>query len=806
MSIDPEHLLSALRRARGKGLSLKQLSGQLRLGQSQRHPLRRALADLMKHGRASYDGHVYREVEGHDRADGDRRTASGETPRPQSRRAPAAMIEGARMHRDKGPAQGARKPGAEVTGVIHLKAEGYGFVSPLLGDGGREDDLFVPPQFTRGALDGDVVRARAIRGRDGRLAGEVLEVVERRRQLALGIYQAKGKAQWVIPHDRNLTGNIAVPRHPRARDGDMVKVRLHREIQGALQGEIISVLGDRGDPRFEILAAAYAEGFSDEFDPATLIAAQSVPDHVHPDEISGRRDLRHLPLVTIDGEDARDFDDAVHVSRTPGGYRLVVAIADVAHYVRPGGPLDREALRRATSVYFPGTVLPMLPERLSNGICSLNPDVDRLCTVCDLALDKSGTPLQADIYEAVMRSHARLTYTRVAEALAGDADPQLRPLLDDLKAAHELSKKLTRRRQLRGSIDFDLPEAKIVLDEQGRVAEIARRPRNDAHRLVEEFMLAANEAVARFFQVRGLPTVYRIHDQPDREKLDAFAALARSHGFDLPAGEELTPRVLNDFLKAVEGKPAQKALNSLLLRAMMQAQYSPDNIGHYGLAAPTYLHFTSPIRRYPDLMVHRLLKEHWVRGGRPLRDPEREEQEAYLAGVSAQCSDRERAAMKAERDVDNFYSALYMQDKVGEKFKAVVSGVADFGLFCELEEVFVEGLVPAESLGAGVELDKEMQRLIVGSSGRSYSIGDEIVVEVIAVDPARRRITLGLAEKGVAPAGQWLTPEDIVPSSTSRSKPRRQAPRAVAPSPRRPPRGSPPGRPPRRKGTRDGGR
>jgi len=806
MSIDPEHLLSALRRARGKGLSLKQLSGQLRLGQSQRHPLRRALADLMKHGRASYDGHVYREVEGHDRADGDRRTASGETPRPQSRRAPAAMIEGARMHRDKGPAQGARKPGAEVTGVIHLKAEGYGFVSPLLGDGGREDDLFVPPQFTRGALDGDVVRARAIRGRDGRLAGEVLEVVERRRQLALGIYQAKGKAQWVIPHDRNLTGNIAVPRHPRARDGDMVKVRLHREIQGALQGEIISVLGDRGDPRFEILAAAYAEGFSDEFDPATLIAAQSVPDHVHPDEISGRRDLRHLPLVTIDGEDARDFDDAVHVSRTPGGYRLVVAIADVAHYVRPGGPLDREALRRATSVYFPGTVLPMLPERLSNGICSLNPDVDRLCTVCDLALDKSGTPLQADIYEAVMRSHARLTYTRVAEALAGDADPQLRPLLDDLKAAHELSKKLTRQRQLRGSIDFDLPEAKIVLDEQGRVAEIARRPRNDAHRLVEEFMLAANEAVARFFQVRGLPTVYRIHDQPDREKLDAFAALARSHGFDLPAGEELTPRVLNDFLKAVEGKPAQKALNSLLLRAMMQAQYSPDNIGHYGLAAPTYLHFTSPIRRYPDLMVHRLLKEHWVRGGRPLRDPEREEQEAYLAGVSAQCSDRERAAMKAERDVDNFYSALYMQDKVGEKFKAVVSGVADFGLFCELEEVFVEGLVPAESLGAGVELDKEMQRLIVGSSGRSYSIGDEIVVEVIAVDPARRRITLGLAEKGVAPAGQWLTPEDIVPSSTSRSKPRRQAPRAVAPSPRRPPRGSPPGRPPRRKGTRDGGR
>jgi ribonuclease R len=260
--------------------------------------------------------------------------------------------------------------------------------------------------------------------------------------------------------------------------------------------------------------------------------------------------------------------------------------------------------------------------------------------------------------------------------------------------------------------------------------------------------------------------------------------------------------VLNRFLDAVEGKPAQKALNSLLLRAMMQAQYSPDNIGHYGLAAPTYLHFTSPIRRYPDLMVHRLLKEHWARGGRPLSDREREEQEAYLAGVSAQCSDRERAAMKVERDIDSFYSALYLQDKLGERFKAVVSGVAEFGLFCELEEVFVEGLVPAESLGAAVELDRQMQRLVVGSSGRSYSIGDEVTVEVTSADPARRRITLSLVHTGAAQPQRWLTPEDI----TTPSKPRRQDPRAPAPSPRRPPRGSPPGRPSGRKGRRGGGR
>jgi ribonuclease R len=658
-----------------------------------------------------------------------------------------------------------------VAGVIHLKPEGYGFVSPLDGDGGRERDLFVPPQYTMGAIDGDVVRARPVRGRDGRMAGEVIEIVERRRQLALGIYQSRGKATWVIPHDRTLAENIAVPRHAKARDGEMVKVRLRRDRPGPLSGEIVELLGDRGDPRFEVLASAYAEGFSDAFDAATSIAAGSVPDRVLPEEIGARRDLRHLPLVTIDGEDARDFDDAVHVSRTSSGYRLVVAIADVAHYVRRGGPLDREALRRATSVYFPGMVLPMLPERLSNGICSLNPDVDRLCMVCDLALDKEGRPLQADIYDAVMRSHARLTYTRVAAALEGTPEPELRPLLDDLRVAHELAKKLTAQRKSRGSIDFDLPEAKIILDSEGQVAEIARRPRNDAHRLVEEFMLAANEAVARFFDVRGLPTVYRIHGSPDEEKLEAFAALARSHGFTLPAGDALTPSALNQFLKAVEGKPAQKALNSLLLRAMMQAQYSPENIGHYGLAAPHYLHFTSPIRRYPDLIVHRLLKEHWARGGRPLGQHERDEQEASLAGVATQCSERERAAMKAERDVDAFYAALFMQDKVGEKYAAVVSGVAEFGLFCELAGVFVEGLVPKETLGEAVELDKERQRLVVGRSGKSFSVGDALRVEVASVDPARRRITLAIG--GAAPkSDRWLTPGDFAPATSKRPPPR----------------------------------
>ena len=854
MNIDRDEALSALQRARGKGLSLKQLLSQFRLGQGQKQNVRRVLSRLLEEGQVVYDGHLYRAVQRDEASPPASRppppSALAASRPPPPRRMPATLVEAQKQRRAtqeatagetaprRGPERrqgkregserrappgesapqrpGPSKPGNEVVGTLKLKPEGYGFVTPLFGDGGRENDLFIPPQnVPPGTLDGDVVRVRPAKGRDGRTIGQIAEVVERRRQLAIGIYQSRGKATYVIPHDRSLTQPIVVPRHPRAKDGEMVKVRLRRDTQGPLEGEIVEVLGNRGGPKFEILATAYAEGFSDEFEAATKLAAESIPDHVLPDEVRVRRDLRHLPLVTIDGEDARDFDDAVHVSRAGSGYRLVVAIADVAHYVRPGGPLDREALRRATSVYFPGTVIPMLPERLSNGICSLNPDVDRLCMVCDLALDAQGRPQQADIYEGVMRSHARLTYTQVAAAFQGNTDPGLAELLPDLEVAHELAKKLTGFRKQRGSIDFDLPEAKIVLDEEGNVREIVRRPRNDAHRLVEEFMLAANEGVARFFEVRGLPTVYRIHDQPDSEKLEAFATLARTHGFDLPSGDELTPARLNQFLAEVEGKPAQKALNSLLLRAMMQAQYSPDNIGHYGLAAPTYLHFTSPIRRYPDLMVHRLLKEHWARGGQPLRAHEREEQEAFLAGVAAQCSDRERASMRAERDIDAFYSALYMQGREGEKFRAVVTGVAEFGVFCELEDVFVEGLIPAESLGPGVELDKELHRLIVGKTGIVFAVGDSVEVELESADPARRRITLSLAgkakvatDKAKTEGGKdWLREDDLAGAATSpASKPRRPGRPAPRPGRQEPPRGSPPGRTPRRKGKPGRGR
>ena len=760
--LDNEVVVRALHEARAHGMSFRQLADKLHLPPGARGNLRDRLLELIGRGRVTFDGQQYRaEVKSKQKREPPRKPERGRdgpakaghnfkfgSLHKERHQEPAAMAEGARRQRDKATGREGATPkgGREVVGILHVKPEGYGFVTPLTG-GARKDDLFLPPHDAQRALDGDVVRVRVVSGRDGRMAAQLIEVVEQRRRLLIGTWQTRGKQSFVVPHDRGLSQPVQVPKHREAHEGDVVKVRLDRASERGLAGEVIEVLGPPGDPRFEMLAALYANGFSDEFDAATLREAERIPEQVRPDDLGVRRDLRKLPLVTIDGEDARDFDDAVHASRVGSGYRLVVAIADVAHYVRPDTALDREGLRRSTSVYFPGRAVAMLPERLSNGICSLNPKVDRLCMVCDLALDAAGNPVQADLYEAVMNSHARLTYTSVAEALAGKPDSQTQPLLEDLQTALELSKKLTERRKQRGSIDFDLPEAKIVLNDDGTVKEIVSRPRNDAHKLIEEFMLAANEAVARFFDARGLPTVYRIHDAPDEEKLAAFAQLARTSGVALDETKELTPLVLNNFLAELEGKPQQRALHSLLLRAMMQAQYSPDNIGHYGLAAPTYLHFTSPIRRYPDLMVHRLLKEHWARAGEPLRGGVREEVEERLAGVSAQCSERERASMKAERDIDAFYAALFMVEHVGERHDAVVSGLSEGGLFCALRTYFVEGMVRAEGLGTGARLDEERHRLVIGSSGESFGVGDELVIDVLAADPQRRRIELGFVEK-----------------------------------------------------------
>jgi ribonuclease R len=626
-----------------------------------------------------------------------------------------------------------------VVGTLTRHRDGFGFVARLDRDG---EDVFLPPGEATRALDGDLVRVEIVPGRNGRSAGKLLEVVERRRRFLIGAYQARGPHSFVVPVDPSLGGGVPVPASDQARDGDVVKVALTPGT-GELTGQVVEVIGRPGEPRVEVLSVAYAKGFADVFPDAVAAEAEGVPDRVRPEDKLGRRDLTSLPLVTIDGEDARDFDDAVYVEKLPwskggGAWRLVVAIADVAHYVRSGAPLDVEALRRGTSVYFPMQVLPMLPERLSNGICSLNPDVERLCMVADMIIDGRGEPKGVEVYEAVMRSAARCTYTEVARVLDGEVVPERERLRPQFTLMGELQEQLTAMRRRRGSIDFDLPEAKVVLKPDGAVEGLEKRPRNRAHRVVEEFMLAANEAVARWFADRELPTVYRVHGVPDEEKLQLFLDLAATHGFAVPK-PPVDPRKLDGLLTSLKGHKQQRALNQLLLRSMMQAVYSPENQGHFGLAAEHYLHFTSPIRRYPDLMVHRLLKEEWARReGRPVAHPA----SRGLEEVAARASERERAAMEGEREIMSYYAALFMKDKEGQRFPGTVASVAEPGLFVELTPFFVEGLVKAEELPGDFELDLTHHAMVDRGTGRAYRVGDALEVEVVAVSIERRQVSL----------------------------------------------------------------
>ena len=726
--VRPEALVAELRRAGGKAVSLPDLLSRLGTHPKARRAASRVMKRLVREGAVAEMG--------------------GRFAIPVTRA--AAPTPAGRRERGGTPvrrAGGAEQAGKGLVGLYTRHREGFGFLARLDRQG---PDLFVAPGDGGGGVDGDVVRFEVFSGRRGDQA-RVVEVVKRGRRMLIGAYAARGAKSFVVPVDDQLPPVVPVPETRLVRDGEVAKVWL-KSGEGPLAGRVVDRITNPEAPSVEVLRSAYAHGFADIFPPEVVAEAEQIPDRVRPEDRTGRRDLTGLPLVTIDGEDARDFDDAVFVEKLPGrGYRLVVAIADVSHYVRPGRPLDGEALRRGTSVYFPGTVLPMLPERLSNGICSLNPEVERLCMVSDMRFDASGTPGPVEVYPAVMRSAARCTYTEVARMLDGDRVPHREFLREAFVRMGELQEILGGVRRRRGSIDFDLPESRIVLGDDGKVLAIEQRPRNRAHRIVEEFMLAANESVARWFGDRDLPTIYRVHGLPDEDKLGAFLDLARAQGFEVPEGET-GPLAIADLLERLAGHAQQRALNQLLLRAMMQAVYSPENIGHFGLAAEHYLHFTSPIRRYPDLVVHRLLRD--ALQAAPGRRPRAGE----LEQIAMVASDRERAAMKAERDISAYYAALFMAERVGERSPGTVSAVVEFGLFVSLGRWHVEGLVKAEDLGEGFVLDKEGHALVEPRSGRSYRVGDDVEVEVQAADPVRRRIDLTLVgvvgEKRPAPAGR----------------------------------------------------
>jgi ribonuclease R len=624
-----------------------------------------------------------------------------------------------------------------VEGILRVHRDGFGFVHPLNDEG---EDVYLPRREAHRALDNDRVLVQE-EMHSGRTAGRLLKVLERRRQNVIGTYFQRGKGAHVLPRDPAIPGPIRVPKTQLARDGDLVKVRLLSQDNAAgvpLAGEVAGSLGKPGDPSTEVLSIAFAEGFSDEFPPEVMDQAAKVPARVSSADLTpDRRDLRSLPLVTIDGEDARDFDDAVYAEPRGDGWRLLVAIADVSHYVREGTPIDAEALRRGTSVYLPNRVLPMLPERLSNGICSLVPGEDRLCRVAEMIFDRSAQMRSVELYPAVMRSAARCTYNEVQAVLDGADVPHRSTLRDHFERLRQLARALSRMREERGAIDFDLPERKVVLDEAGNPLRIERRDRLESHRIVEECMLAANEAVAKFFQDHRLPTIYRYHGQPDEEKLAAFAALANAHGFRLGAQGKISSHDLNLFLEKLEGHAEQRALNQLLLRSMMQAVYTAEEVGHYGLGAEHYLHFTSPIRRYPDLIVHRQLQKYASR-----RHPPRESKESEverLQAIAVHSSERERAAVQVEREVVSYYSALLMKDRIGEEFAGTVSSLVEFGFFVELDDPWVEGLVKADSLGTGFQFRRETQ-VISYSSGLKVRAGQRLIVKLVSVNLQRRQL------------------------------------------------------------------
>jgi ribonuclease R len=639
-----------------------------------------------------------------------------------------------------------------VVGTVSRHREGYGFVAPASQSG---PDVFVPARFLQEVMHGDKVVVRVERGgRDGKPEGRVLRVLERAHQTLVGRFESGRHYAYVVPADPRLGQDIVIaPRHTAgARPGQMVVARIesyparNRNPEGVVE----QVLGDPRDPEVELLTIVHKLGLPYQFSPEVLAASAEVPASVPPAAHKGRTDLRELPTVTIDGETAKDFDDAVAVRREADGcIRLWVSIADVGHYVPEGGVIDGEAYERGTSVYFPGRCIPMLPEVLSNGICSLNPEVDRLCLSAEMLFGRGGERRESRFYLSVIRSSARLTYTKVRDILEQPASPErirYAPLVPMLEAMQELAHRLTAMRRQRGSLDFDLPEAEILLDLQGRPEEIVRAERNQAHRLIEEFMLAANEAVANFLHEKGAPILYRVHEPPGPEKLQAFQEFIGHFNYGLSLAEGgVDPRELQRLLAQVAGKPEERMINQILLRSMKQARYAPENIGHFGLAAKFYCHFTSPIRRYPDLQVHRVLREVLRKGA--LSERSKARLLKTLTQMGEETSARERRAMEAEREMVSLKKCQFMAERVEEEFAGFVSGVTPFGFFVELAEIFVEGLVHISSLKDDFYLfEEDFHRLLGQHRRRVFQVGDEVRVRVAKVDLERREIDFVLAE------------------------------------------------------------
>ena len=632
-------------------------------------------------------------------------------------------------------------------GTIQGHPDGFGFFIP--DDSGA--DMVLSAKEMRSVMHGDIVLAyQAGVDRRGRPEGKIHEVIEHANASVVGRFVFEHGVGFVAPDSKRLTQDISIPPEQTldAKNGQIVLVELLAYPSKRTQavGKIIHILGEHMAPGMEIEVAILAHGLPSEWPDDVANDVAKIPLHVDEAQLKGRTDLRHLPFVTIDGEDAKDFDDAVYCYPKPkGGYQLYVAIADVSNYVNVGSSLDKEAARRGNSVYFPGKVVPMLPEALSNGICSLNPHVDRLCMVVEMAITADGKINRSQFYRAVIHSQARLTYTQVNQWLmqgAIDSEKQ-QPLWPMLQSLHDLYNILYKTRKIRGAMDFDTTETRIEFDENRKIQQIVPVIRNDAHKLIEECMLAANMATARFLQKAKIPTLYRVHAAPEEDKIIALRKFLGELGLQLGGGKKPSPKDFQLTLSAIGDRPEKHLIETVMLRSLKQAQYVESNDGHFGLAYTAYTHFTSPIRRYPDLLIHRAVGH--------LLDNKFEEEFDYteddMSRLGKHCSSTERRADEATREVVSWLKCEYMQDKLGQVFPGRISAVTGFGIFVELDDIYVEGLVHVTSLKSDYyAFDAVKHRLVGERSGKVYRLGDKMTVLVARVDLNERKIDFEPAE------------------------------------------------------------
>jgi ribonuclease R len=865
--VTPEQVIAHLSAA-SKPASIREIAHGLGLKHRGRRFLPRVIQQLKRKGEIEEEGSRYR-VAGARRGKAEPHKGATEGQRPQAQatstaEAAAKSAEGRRREREASTAEGAqshasvkseeqprRRPQPQrdpnlVEGRIVAHRDGYGFLIPDAPVPGVDGDLFIARDNFNDAMNGDQVLARILHRRpDGRAEGRIVQVLKREHPTVVGLFRYGPHGNHVLPYDIRLHHEVLIPPGeeltPELRakvsagskdvvamrrvrlpeiDGAVVDVQITRFPKGGMApaGRVMEILGRPGDIGVDTEIIIRKHHVPSVFSADALAEARATPQEVAQADLSRRRDFRNLPVVTIDGETARDFDDAVHVARlSNGGYELQVHIADVAHYVRRGSPLDREARVRGTSVYFPRRAVPMLPEDLSNGICSLNPKVDRLVMSVLMEMDAGGKVVHADFTPGVIRSVERMTYTNVHKVLEGDPEARSRyaDLVDEFERMKDLALLLNQRRNARGSIDFDLPEPVIEFDEEGRMLSVVRSVRNIAHRIIEEFMLAANEAVAQYLERRGVASLHRVHEKPDPKKVIEFEELAHAFGYSLgvedlterrvavrhgrvqppardsrtgrkargrmrpmtvsfPASEEIDirPQHYQRLTEKIAGKPEERILSYLMLRSLKQARYAADPLGHFALAANEYTHFTSPIRRYPDLIVHRALKwalenpsakpaasaSHQKRSGKndlpvatlgPYRRVELEE-------IAAESSESERAADAAERELMDWKTAQFMEGHLGEEYEALIISVQKFGFFVELIELFVEGLVNIDRLEeiTGQRcVYRERDHSIVteplrGSRGtaarQTFSLGDRVRVRAERIDPFRHRVEFSL--------------------------------------------------------------